>query len=358
MRLLSSLQIRRPSWKHIIFGGVGGTLGVLSLMCGAAIYLVEALTRPQKLDPFADYTFSPFELGLPAETVAFSPHKGSHKVSGWFIPAADATSTLLVCPGYRSRKSDLLGLCHFLWKAGHNILVFEYYGHGAEVGTHVTLGYREMEDFIGAVDYAKQRAAGTRLGVIGYSMGAAIAIMCSAHTPEIEAIVADSAFATHSSVVDYNVRRALHMPSAPFAWLADYLLGWRAGYHFRQVEPLKDIALIAPRPILLIHGGKDSVVDPHDAPLLYAAAQEPKELWIVPEADHCGAYFADRPLYIEKILNFFEKQLRQLPLGPHLVDIDSPERVQVAEREAYEAATAFLVDQERELPQEPFSEAC
>jgi dipeptidyl aminopeptidase/acylaminoacyl peptidase len=346
MRLLSSAKFRRPSLKHIVFGGVGGTLGVLSLLCGAAIYLVETLTRPKKLSPFADYTFTPYELDLPAETVEFPPRKGDHKVSGWFIPHPGATTTLLVCPGYRSSKTDMLGISHFLWKAGHNILAFEYYGHGMQVGTPITLGYREMDDFMGAVDYAQQRAPGTHLGVVGYSMGAAIALMCSARVPEVEAIVADSAFATHTSVVDYNVRRALHMPSAPFAWLADYLLGWRAGYHFRQVEPLRDIALIVPRPILLIHGGRDTVVDPHDAPLLYAAAQEPKELWIVPEADHCGAYFADRPLYVKKLVDFFETHLKQQSARPHLIEVDSPAHVEAVEREALEAATAFLADQE------------
>lgn len=352
---LPSAKFRRPSLKQVIFGGVGGTIGVLSLLCGAAIYLVDTLTRPKKLAPFADYTFTPFELDLPAETVEFSPRQGSHKVSGWFIPCEGATTTILVCPGYRSSKTDMLGISHFLWKAGHNVLAFEYYGHGMQVGTPVTLGYREMEDFMGAVDYAQVRAPGTRLGVVAYSMGAAVAIMCSARTPEVEAIIADSPFATHTSVVDYNVRRALHMPSAPFAWLADYLLGWRAGYHFRQVEPLRDIAQIAPRPILLIHGGKDTVVDPHDAPLLYAAAQEPKELWMVPSADHCGAYFADRPLYVSKVLTFFDEHLRQQTGRPHLVDVDSSERVQAAEMEALEAATAFLADQEAQ--KEPFSEA-
>lgn len=354
MRLLPASKFRRPSLKHWVFGGVGGTIGVFSLLCGVSIYLVETLIRPKKLPPFSDYTFTPFELDLPAEAVAFPPRTGTHKVSGWFIPCPGATTTILVCPGYRSSKSDMLGIANFLWKAGHNILIFEYYGHGTEVGTAVTLGYREMEDFMGAVDYATQRAPEARLGVLGYSMGAAVAIMCSAHTPEIEAIVADSSFATHISVVDYNMRRALHMPSAPVAWLADYLLGWRAGYHFRQVEPLRDIARIAPRPIMLIHGGKDSIVDPHDAPLLYAAAQEPKEYWEVPSADHCGAYFADRPLYVKKVLTFFEEHLKQQHGVPRLMESMSTDRAQIAERESLEAAAAFLADHEGS---DPFSEA-
>jgi uncharacterized protein len=354
MRPPSSSKTYRPSLKHLIFGGVGGTLGVLSLLCVPALYLVEALIRPKKLTAFSDYTFTPFELDLPAEAVAFPPRKGKHKVSGWFIPCPGATTTILVCPGYRSSKSDMLGISNFLWKAGHNVLVFEYYGHGAEVGTSITLGYREMEDFMGAIEFAKLRAPETHLGVVSYSMGAAIAIMCCARNPDVEAIVADSPFATHTSVVDYNVRRALHMPPAPFTWMADYLLGWRAGYHFRQVEPLRDIVHIAPRPILLIHGGKDSVVDPHDAPLLYAAAQEPKELWIVPDADHCGAYFADRPVYVKKVMDFLETHLKQQPMGPRLVETEDAAHAQLADREALEATSAFLAEQRE---QSPLSEA-
>ena len=95
--------------------------------------------------------------------------------------------------------------------------------------------------------------------------------------------------------------------------MADNLLWWRAGYHFNQVEPLRDIAKIAPRPVLIIHGGKDSLVDPRDAPLLYGAAQEPKEIWLLPNADHCGSYFEDRVAYVNKIVKFFDLHLKNMP---------------------------------------------
>jgi len=309
--MLQQVKRLRPSLKHLVFGGLGGSVGILGIIFAGGLYVVETLRRPKKRGQFDDYTYSPYELDLPAEVVAFSPLHGEYQVSGWFIPHPQATTTILVSPGYRTRISDLLGISAHLWRAGHNVLAFEYYGHGTPIGTPITLGYTEINDFMGAVHYAKERAPQSRLGVVAYSMGAAIAIMCSVRSNDIEALVLDSAFATHWGVIDYNVRRAFPLPSAPFVWTADHLMWWRARYRFHQVEPLRDIANLSPRPILLIHGGKDSIVDPRDATLLYNAAGEPKELWFIPEADHCGAYFVDRIVYTKKVLSFFEQYLKK-----------------------------------------------
>ena len=94
-------------------------------------------------------------------------------------------------------------------------------------------------------------------------------------------------------------------------WLADYFLLWCAGNRFRQVEPLRDIGDISPRPVLIIHGEKDSIVNPRDAVQLYRAAREPKEVCLVPDADHCGAYFADRKAYVAKVNDFFDLHLKK-----------------------------------------------
>jgi fermentation-respiration switch protein FrsA (DUF1100 family) len=301
--------------KQVLFGGIGGGIGVLGAVFGVALYIVETLTRPKRMTNFLEvYTFTPFELEIPAEDITFAPFDGDHLVSGWYMPRPQATTTIIVCPGYRGQRSDVLGTCAQLWRAGHNVLGFEYYGHGTVVGKPITLGYREINDFLGAVAYAKQRAPQARIGAVGYSMGAAMAIMGSVRTDAVEAIVADSSFATHRSAVEYGVWRTLHLPFVIFDWTTDLLLWLRAGYHFHQVEPIRDIGKLSPRPILLIQGLKDTVVNPRDATLLYEAAGEPKELWVLPEADHCGAYFVDRAVYVKKLVDFFEQNLKQSPL--------------------------------------------
>jgi hypothetical protein len=117
---------------------------------------VAVLTHPKRKTPSDLYTLSPYEFDLPAEAVTFPPRHGDYRVTGWYIPYPQATTTILVCPGYRSRAADVLGICAYLWKAGHNVLVFEFYGHGIPVGTSVTLGYCEVNDFLGAITYAKE----------------------------------------------------------------------------------------------------------------------------------------------------------------------------------------------------------
>jgi fermentation-respiration switch protein FrsA (DUF1100 family) len=75
------------------------------------------------------------------------------------------------------------------------------------------------------------------------------------------------------------------------------------------VEPpdgiLDTIADISPRPLLLITGG--SKKESHFTQLFYAAATEPKDIWIVPEARHAEAYFRDPKAYQRQIVDFFDQ---------------------------------------------------
>src|SRR5258708_32468864 len=155
-------------------------------------------------------------------------------------------------------------------------------------------------------------------------MGASQYFMGCHRSTVIDDVVLDVHLVNQWGEFEYNVHRVFALPAAPFVWLADQLMWWRAKYHFHQVEPLRDISKISPRPVLLIQGGKDSIVDPHDGNLLFKAAGEPKELWFLPEVDHCGAYFADRSAYAKKVTDFFELYLKQT-LRLHVVENNAPE---------------------------------
>jgi len=289
-------------------GFVGGSATSLTMLL--AYYVARNITKPTPATAYDSYTMSPNEMGLPFEDVVFTS-TGDTPLRGWWLHRQDAAYTVVACGGYRGRRADLLGISSALWRAGANVLVFDYRGHGESAGTPVTLGYHEVDDLRAAIDEAHHRTPGLPLGVIGYSMGASISIMAAAHDARVRAVVADSPFATQRSAVSRAVRRAIHVPDHLLLDAVDLLLGVVGGYHFDDVEPLRDVGLLAPRPLLLIHGLDDTVTDPHDSELLYEAAGEPKDLWLLPGVAHCGAYFADRQGYCRRVAAFFQEALRE-----------------------------------------------
>lgn len=295
-----------------------GALAALSAagMLTVAYFFVEQLTRPQPRDPARAMTFTPWELDLPFETVAFPTQSGGHQVGGWWLPQASADRVVIACSGYRRGKADLLGIGKQLWQAGNTVLLIDLYGHGSDPGVPITLGHREVGDFLGAVDYVAGRAPGAAIGAVGYSMGAAVAIMGAARDPRVRAVVADSPFATHRGVAEHFLRQIMpNLPPDPLLNVMDPLLGWRAGYRFHEVEPLREVGQLAPRPLLLIHGTADAVIPARESEALFAAAGAPKDLWIVPEALHCGAYFVDRRAYSQRVRAFFDRALAPAAAG-------------------------------------------
>jgi len=285
--------------------------GLATGSVGIGYYVAQRLTSPQPISPMDHYTMTPFEMGVTFEEIAI-PTANGHTLEGWLLSRPESDRLVIGCTGYRGSKWELLGIGSALWRAGFNVLLFDYYGHGAPHGVPITLGYREVKDFLAVFDYIRHRLPDTHIGVIGFSMGAAIAIMGAAQRPEIEAVVADSPFATHADVISHAITRVLHMPGAPFARLADLFIYQRVGYRSADVQPILHVGRIAPRPLLIIHGSADQITPVMHAYRLFETAGEPKELWIAEGAEHCGAYFLNRPYYCERVTAFFDAHLGQV----------------------------------------------
>jgi uncharacterized protein len=80
-----------------------------------------------------------------------------------------------------------------------------------------------------------------------------------------------------------------------------------------QLRPIDVIGRIAPRPILLTHGVLDEIVPVRHVHTLFQAAEEPKELWVVPDARHVGARDIDPDLYFGRVEGFLKQALQRTP---------------------------------------------
>ncbi len=292
----------KPLRYLLPFGGalVAGAVGL-------AAYTVHRLNAPRRRGTYDAFTISPWEVQVPHELVSFQTDDGL-TLRGWWLPQPDSQRVVVGFTGHRGAKHELLGIGSGLWRAGNNVLLFDFRGRGDSDVAPLSLAHKELPDARAALRFARQRMPDAKLGVIGYSMGAAVAILIAAADPTIDAVVADSPFASIRDVLEnaYKLRR---LPPRFLLELSDVINRWRYGYQFAAVRPMDVVGEIAPRPLLVIHGTADSLIPADQGEQLYDAAGEPKALWLVPDAIHCGAYFVDRPVYVERVAAFFDQAL-------------------------------------------------
>jgi fermentation-respiration switch protein FrsA (DUF1100 family) len=84
---------------------------------------------------------------------------------------------------------------------------------------------------------------------------------------------------------------------------------WIMNVDASQLRPIDLIGRIAPRPVMLAHGMLDEIVPVRHAYTLFKAAEEPKELWIVPGAHHVGARDKDPDGYFFRVERFLRQAL-------------------------------------------------
>jgi fermentation-respiration switch protein FrsA (DUF1100 family) len=278
------------------------------VLVGVAAYATARMNLRTPPTFLSEYTFSPFETQVEGYEEVSLTTEDNLRLSAWWLPRPGSQRVIIGLAGHRSPKSDLLGIGSGLWRAGNNVLLFDWRSRGqSDIAQH-SLAYYELRDAEAAVAYAFKRIPEAHLGLIGYSMGASVGLLLAAREPRVAAIVADSPFTGIAEVVAHGAAQ-LRLPPQLVVPVADRLTSWRYGYRFGAVRPIEAVAAISPRPLLLIHGATDSLIPVSHAHELFDIAREPKQRWIVEGAEHCGAYFADRIGYVTRVAAFFEQYL-------------------------------------------------
>jgi uncharacterized protein len=243
------------------------------------------------------------------ETVSFKSSDGL-TLRGWFVPSQNGAVVVLV-HGHGSNRTGQMGDAAILAARGYGVVMFDLRNSGESDGDTTTMGLLEVNDVQAAVEFAASRP-GTdpdRLGLLGQSLGGATVIMTAARVPAVRAVAAVSAYTSLEDNIKSGVERMANLPAFPFAPLVVFWGQWEAGIDITQVRPVAEIASISPRPILLVHGELDQLVPVENAHRLYAAARQPKELFLVPAAAHGNVISVGGDGYVQKITEFFDRYL-------------------------------------------------
>jgi uncharacterized protein len=295
------------SWVRRSLVGLAGAAGLLATgTVGLSIYLTSRISTPRRSRRPAHYTFTPWEFQIPYREIAI-PVDDS-QISAWHLPQDDPSAPcILALSGFASHKAELLGICSNLYRSGFQILMVDFRGTGRSPGEIVTMGHNETVDAQAAIDWITAEVPGIPLGLIGFSMGGSVALMLAANDKRVRAVVSDSAFATQREILDHHTRRRTGVWPKPILAVADPLLRRKHGRRIDDFSPARFVAQIAPRPFLQIHPRDDHVVPFSQALMIRDQAGEGFESWYPEGIGHCGAYFADRPGYCQRVADFFHR---------------------------------------------------
>jgi len=211
-----------------------------------------------------------------------------------YIPEQQPSPAICLCHGV-PRGTPTPGdggypaLAQRLCRAGFVTLIFNFRGTGDSGGHFDILGWtRDLEIVLDYLCTMSEVDRG-KISVMGFSGGAAVSvyvvakdhrvfslITCACPTKFRFAADAERAKSAIEHFRNVGIIRDQNFPPS--------IDGWVDG--FAQVSPLNWIEKISPRPLLIIHGTEDEVVDPSSARELYHRAGQPKEFLSIEGAGH------------------------------------------------------------------------
>jgi fermentation-respiration switch protein FrsA (DUF1100 family) len=277
-------------------------LALAALGVGLSWWQVEVFLHPPRLLPDQ----SPGDQGVAYRDVSFAATDGL-ALRGWYLPSQNGAAVIVGhgFGGHRALAPAVLLAWH-----GYGVLAFDWRAHGASDGDLSTLGYHEVRDVAGGLAWlqAQPEVDRGRIGMLGESMGAVIAIRAAAQMADIRAVVAVSPYPTAEEALR-NVWRGTGLPAFPFVPLQIAISQWRTGLDLDDLDSLAHVAAISPRPILILAGGQDPIIGPNAGQRFYAAAGEPKALWFEPSLGHLNFLDVYPAEYERRVVGFFDRAL-------------------------------------------------
>jgi alpha-beta hydrolase superfamily lysophospholipase len=229
------------------------------------------------------------------------------RVVGSWLPGRGRGAVLLL-HGIHGDRRDMADRARFLNAQGYAVLLIDLPGQGASTASFVTFGLREADGVRAALDEMRRRAPGQRIGVIGVSLGAAALVLCR-DCPPVDAVVLESMYPTIEEAVANRLRMRLGAVGGPLSALLLWQLPLRLGIRPDALHPIQYVADVK-APVLIAAGSADLHTTLPETERLYAAAAQPKALWIVEGAAHVNLHAYAPEEYERRIGAFLAAHLR------------------------------------------------
>ncbi|MDT8991602.1 alpha/beta fold hydrolase [Curvibacter sp. APW13] len=262
-------------WKLALWG----LLTCLLLGLAVACWVFSSMVLLPKVNCTVQhhvYCESPAQVKLAFDEVALTTSDGVG-LSAWWMPAPNAKKAIIFVHGHGGSRAEGLRFAPALHAAGYHLLAINLRRNH---GQYASMGYHERKDVRAAVDWVLQQKGVEGVALMGFSMGAATSILAMAEDPRIRAGLFSSPYASTLDVLSEAAKRDFGIPYYPLIPMVGAVIDWRGNMKIADTVPEAVIGSIAPRPVMLYHCETDRTTDASHSRRLFAAAKEPKGLWV------------------------------------------------------------------------------
>ena len=261
--------------------------------------------------PFEKRTLSdktPEQFGLDVQEVEVKNSDDMRMYA--YYGASQNGAAVMLQHGFKADRAEMLEEAKILQDAGYGVLITTVRAHDKNDGERISFGVREMDDLQTWYNFllAQDEVTG-RIGILGNSMGAAMALEYASRNPDISAVVSVSGFSSLQDTIDVSVEYFTGLPAFPFAPTIAAWAEWILDMKVEQVDATKAAAKLCDTPVFVMQGGADTVVSVASGEWIYKAACGEKEFWY--EEDIAHVKF-DRDLpeeFATRINTFFGQHL-------------------------------------------------
>ena len=268
----------------------------------AAWVYIYALTHPVCVPPPA------LADDLPKPLVAAIVTGDGVTLEVWYYPSQNGAAVIAM-GGMTGSLGNQLPPVEPLLRAGYGVLQIEGRACG-QPRSVVTLGVRESFDAEAALAYLLGRGEidPERIGVFGFSMGAAAAIQAAARNQGFAAVLAEGGyFNLGQDMVEGDGTGPSQWWLLPFQYTVAAMYRLQTGIDPWDSSPVDVIGAISPRPLLLIYGEQELASG--RGQLQFDAAGQPKEIWVVPGGAHGINHQVAGEEYARRVIAFFDAAL-------------------------------------------------
>lgn len=235
-----------------------------------------------------------------------------YRLDANYLPDAKSKKTVIILHGYMKNKDAMAAYATLFHRLGYNALLPDARGQGQSQGKYIGYGWVEKADVKKWIKrVVSQNGPQSRIVVFGVSMGGATAMMTSGEKlpGQVKAFIEDCGYTDVKDEIEHEAQALYHMPVVPRFPLIETLSlinRLRVGYFLKDGSSIKQLQKNK-RPILFIHGAKDTFVPTNMVYANYRADHGPKELWVVPGAKHAASFATHPHAYREHVAAFLKK---------------------------------------------------